>query len=40
VKFILGTRAIHDFIRERVTKDIQFNQYDNDEDLLPTQPRC
>jgi hypothetical protein len=36
VKIVVASMALHNFIRKHAIKDAKFQQYDDDEDLLPT----
>ena len=36
VKIVVASMAFHNFIMKHVTKDAEFQLYDDDEDLLPT----
>jgi hypothetical protein len=36
VKIVVASMALHNFIRKHAIKDAEFQQYDDDEDLLPT----
>jgi hypothetical protein len=36
VKIVVASMALHNFIRKHAIKDAEFQPYDDDEDLLPT----
>jgi hypothetical protein len=37
VKIVAASMALHNFIRKHAVKDAEFQPYDDDEDLLPTE---
>jgi hypothetical protein len=36
VKIVVASMALHNFIRKHTIKDAEFQPYDDDDDLLPT----
>jgi hypothetical protein len=36
VKIMVATMALHNFLRKHAIKDVKFQPYDDNEDLLPT----